>query len=79
MIRTLILTVWCLAILYLIRNEITCRHQIRRAREIHDYYAKNIKKFSPQNNLYDKMPEYNSQLYDLRIWTYRQFFPEVLE
>jgi hypothetical protein len=59
-----------LVILAQVRNELSYRHRIRRIDEI----------AASRRNVVaalDAMPSYYSQFFDLRIWTYRQFFPEA--
>ena len=73
-----------LSILFLVKNEKTCRIQHRRIDEISDYQQLLIKQntldISEIRGMYKaKMRTYESILYNPLIWTYEQAYPNPVE
>ncbi len=73
------LTILSMSVLIFIRNFIVGKVQLRRIEEIHATYLALI-----ENNEFDSLLDYETSkrsygadLFDLRKWTYKQFYPEV--
>jgi hypothetical protein len=67
----LLATVLALSSLLLFRNELVYRAHMRRIDEVFasDSWPKLLREFNEHS--------YDWQVLDLRLWTYRQFFPEA--
>jgi hypothetical protein len=73
------LTLMALVVVLLVRNELTFRMRSRRYDEIHAHNVRLIEMGGiPDLNAYDDMPSYEAMLFDVRRWTYRQFYPQAV-
>lgn len=78
--NTIMLTVFAILLLVLVRNQLVFRATMRRIDEIHKENSAAIDAGIDTAfglNRYSEIPSHESMLFDLRKWTYQQFFPET--
>lgn len=79
---TVIFTLLALCALFLIRNEIAYRAIKRRIDAVHAANVQSINQDAPSQvtrgrwDEFDRSTSQGAMIFDLRRWTYQQFYPE---